>query len=256
MASSSPRPGLLGVLTDRAFWLGLVGIAVGVVAFLLLLNFAIMPLWTRHSAALEVPDVRELQAVDAERELRDAGLEGEVREQPYNPNLANDVVVDQNPLPGTEVKPGRRIYFYVNASPKELVEMPEVTSLSEGVARPKISELGLTVSRVEIDSVRTPYENTVTRQVPVAGRRVPVGTRVTLWLSPGVGTQQATVPDATGLTPREARERIREAGLWVDSPRATGERVLWQEPERGARLKEGQEVTIHTTPRAGDAGGE
>ena len=38
MASSSPRPGLLGVLTDRAFWLGLVGIAVGVVAFLLLLN--------------------------------------------------------------------------------------------------------------------------------------------------------------------------------------------------------------------------
>ena len=251
MASSSPRPGLLGVLTDRAFWLGLVGIAVGVVTFLLLLNFAIMPLWTRHSAAVDVPDVRELQAIDAERALRDAGLEGEVREQPYNPNLASDVVVDQNPLPGTQVKPGRRIYFYVNASPKELVEMPEVTSLSEGVARPKISELGLTVSRVEIDSVRTPYENTVTRQTPVAGRRVPVGTRVTLWLSPGVGTEQAAVPDVTGLTPREARDRIRAAGLWVDSPRATGERVLWQEPERGARLKEGEEVRIHTTSRAG-----
>ena len=181
----------------------------------------------------------------------DEGLEGEVREQPYNPNLANDVVVDQNPLPGTEVKPGRRIYFYVNASPKELAEMPDVTSLSEGVARPKLTEAGLDVGRVEIDSVRTPYENTVTRQIPVAGRRIPVGTRVTLWLSPGVGTKQVTVPDVTGLTPREAREQIRSVGLWVDSPRADGERVLWQEPERPSKLKEGQEVVIHTTPKAG-----
>lgn len=251
---STPRSGVLGVLTDRAFWLGLIGIGVGLVAFLLLLNFAIMPLWTRHSAAVEVPDVREMQAVEAERALRDRGLEGEVREQPYNPNLANDVVVDQNPLPGMEVKPGRRIYFYVNASPKELAEMPDVTSLSEGVARPKITEAGLSVGRVEIDSVRTPYENTVTRQVPVAGRRIPVGTRVTLWLSPGVGTEQVTVPDVTGLTPREARDRIRAAGLWVDSPRATGERVLWQEPARGEKKREGEEVAIHTTPRPGGEG--
>ena len=48
---------------------------------------------------------------DAQSALRVAGLEGEYAEQPYNPNVAADVVVDQSPSSGTTVKPGRRIYY-------------------------------------------------------------------------------------------------------------------------------------------------
>lgn len=234
---------------DRAFWIGLLGIAVGLVAFVLLLNFAIMPLWTRHDAAVAVPDVSGMTAVEAEATLERAGLNAAPDRTPYNPNVEADVVVEQNPQPGTEVKPGRRIYFYVNESPKQLVVVPDVVSLSEGVARPRITEAGLMVAGTEIDSVRTPYENTVTRQVPKAGSQVRQGTRMTLWLSPGVGTQRVRVPDVTGRSPDEARARLRQAGLWVDSPRATGSEVLWQDPDRGEMLKEGEEVRIYTTPR-------
>ena len=180
------RDGLQALLTDRAFWLGLVAIGLGLAAFALLFNYAVMPIWTRHDAAVQVPDVKELDPGEAENVLLLAGLEGEYQEQPYNPNVAADVVVDQSPSAGTAVKPGRRIYYYVNVSPKQLVAVPDVTSLSEGKAREDVGDRGLVVDRVEMDSVRTPYENTVTRQAPDPESRVPVGTRVTLWISPGV----------------------------------------------------------------------
>ena len=243
----SDRGGFRALLTDRAFWFGLTAIALGLVVFALLFNFAVMPIWTRHDSAVSVPDLREMTPGDAEGELLLAGLEGEAAEQPYNPNVAADVVVDQSPAAGTTVKPGRRIYYYVNVSPKELVAVPGVVSLSEGKAREDISERGLVVDRVELDTLRTPYENTVTRQSPVEGQSVPAGTRVTLWISPGVENgREVTVPNVVGMTAPEARARIREAELWVDSPRVTSGEVTRQDPARGERLNPGQEVRIYT----------
>jgi len=239
--------GIRQLLSDRAFWLGLAAIAAGLVVFAVLFNFAVMPIWTRHDAMVTVPNVRDLSPDDAESRLLLAGLGGQYEEQPYNPNVPADVVVDQSPSAGTEVKPGRRIYYYVNVSPKELAVVPDVVSLSEGKAREDIGDRGLVVDRVETDTMRTPYENTVTRQAPSAETRVPVGTRVTLWISPGVDSRRTvTVPNVVGLSVEDARERIRGAELWVDSPRATSGTVSRQEPTRGETLNPGQEVRIYT----------
>lgn len=219
----------------------------GLVAFALLFNYAVMPIWTRHDAAVEVPDVKGLTPSDAESTLLLAGLEGEDQEQPYNPNVAADVVVDQSPEAGTAVKPGRRIYYYINVSPKQLVAVPDVVSLSESKAREDVGDRDLVVDRVEMDSVRTPYENTVTRQSPASDSRVPVGTRVTLWISPGVENgRRVTVPGVVGMSADDAREAIRAAELWVDSPRAASGEVTRQEPVRGETLNPGQEVRIYT----------
>src|SRR5690606_9609363 len=106
------------------------------------------------------------------------------------------------------------IYYYVNASPREMVAVPDVAGMSEGVAKAELQEAELLVGDVRIDTVFTPFEGTVTRQTPPGGSAVPQGTRVTLWLSPGLGREQVRVPDVTGLAPAEAREVLREAGLW------------------------------------------
>ncbi len=241
------RSGFLSVFRDRGFWLGLGVIVAGLVVFALLFNSAVMPIWTRHDAAVQVPDVQELTPDDAQNVLMLAGLDWEEQEQPYNPNVPADVVVDQSPAAGTTVKPGRRIYYYVNVSPKQLVVVPDVVSLSEGKAREDVGDRGLVVDRVEMDTVRTPYENTVTRQMPTPDSRVPVGTRVTLWISPGVENgREVTVPNVVGMTAGEARVAIGEAGLWVDSPRATEGAITRQDPARGERLNPGQEVRIYT----------
>lgn len=242
------RRGRLALVTSRHLWLRIAGLAAGAVLFVFLFNLALMPLWTRHGAEVRVPEVRQLAADVAEGALRSAGLRGELREQPFNPNLPPDVVVDQTPLPGASVKPGRRVYYYVNASPREMVGVPDVVSRSEGVARADLEQARLVVGQVLVDSVHTPYEGTVTRQTPRGGHQVPMGTQVTLWVSPGLGQDRVTVPDVTGLSPAEARRVLREAALWVDSPNARGAEVTWQEPRAGTRLREGEEVRIHTTP--------
>jgi len=235
------------VLTSRLFWTVMLGLVVGFGFFVFLLNYAIMPLWTRHGADIAVPEVRQLPAEEAVEVREEAGLRPERREQPFNPNLPADVVVDQTPLPNSSVKPGRRIYYYVNASPREMVAVPDVGGMAEGVARAELQEAGLLVGDVRMDTVRTPFEGTVTRQMPPGGSAVPKSTRVTLWLSPGLGRQQVRVPDVTGLPPAQARQVIFEAGLWVSSPEARGDTVRWQEPRAGNRLREGSEVRIHTT---------
>ncbi|NNF56906.1 MAG: PASTA domain-containing protein [Rhodothermaceae bacterium] len=235
------------VLTHRSFWLAMLTGVAALGMFVLLLNFAVMPLWTRHDAAVTVPEVRRLPAAEAAQTLERAGLRAEMREQPYNPNLDADMVVDQTPLPNTAVKPGRRIYYYVNVAPREMVRVPDVVSLSEGRAKPTLTDAGLLIGDVRMDTLRTPYEGTVTRQTPQGGHAVPRGTQVTLWLSPGFGRNQVRVPDVTGLPPAQARQVLREAGLWVESPEAQRDTVRWQEPRGGNRLREGSEVRIHIT---------
>lgn len=247
MTRTSSDGGIRATLTDRAFWLGLLAIGGGLIVLALLFNYSVMPIWTRHDASVDVPDVKQLDQGEAERVLLLAGLEGEYDEQPYNPNLPADIVVDQSPEAGALVKPGRRVRYYVNAAPRGLVTVPRVLSFSEGKAREEMGDDSLVVGRVEMDSVRTPYANTVTRQQPEAGRQVPVGTRVTLWVSPGIDeAREVTVPDVVGLSAAEARDRLRGLDLWVDSPRATSGRVTGQEPERGERLHPGQEVRLFT----------
>lgn len=225
----------------------MLGLAASFGFFVFLLNYAIMPLWTRHDAAVAVPEVRQLPADEAVDALEQAGLRPERREQPFNPNLPADIVVDQTPLPNSSVKPGRRIYYYVNAAPREMVAVPDVAGMSEGVAKAELQEAGLLVGDVRMDTLRTPFEGTVIRQTPPGGSAVPKGTRITLWLSPGLGRNQIRVPDVTGLTPAQARQVLFEAGLWVSSPDARGDSVRWQEPRAGGRLREGSEVKIHTT---------
>lgn len=250
--------GLRSVLTDRAFWFGLFGIGVGLVAFLLLINYAVMPIWTRHSSTVEVPSVQRLSPAEADRTLRLAGLDAERREQPFNPNLPPDAVVDQSPGAGTRVKPGRRVYFYVNASPTDRVTMPSVVAMAQGQATAEIESAGLRVGAVRYDTTRTPYENTVTRQLPEADRSVQVGTPVNLWLSPGPDpSRQVRVPDVRDLPVEQAREQLRAAGLYVaPMPGASG-RVLRQSPPAGERRSAGSEVelTVEGRPPPADTSG-
>ena len=235
------------VLRSGLFWRVILGLVVAFGFFVFLLNYAILPLWTRHDAAIAVPEVRQLPAEEAVDVLERAGLRPERREQPFNPNLPADIVVDQTPLPNSTVKPGRRIYYYVNASPREMVAVPNLVGMSEGVATAELKDAGLFVGDVRMDSLRTPFEGTVVRQTPPGGSTVPAGTRVVLWLSPGLGSGQVRVPDVTGLPPEQARQVLFDAGLWVSSPEAQGDTVRWQEPRAGNRLREGSEVKIHTT---------
>lgn len=235
-------------LTFRTLWLSILVIFLGLIALGLLMNYAVMPLYTRHDAAVEVPDVSYMNPDEARSVLTRRGLDAEMRDRPFNQLDSADVVVEQQPEAHTIVKPGRRVYVFVNTSPKGLVEVPDVRTKSEGQAVPELLEAGLKIGDVRTDSVRTPEEGTVTRQEPAPMSQVAELTEVNLWVSPGTGSREVHVPDVVGLSPDEAKERLERAGIYVTLLRVEGDRILCQDPAAGASVQEGDEVILRSTP--------
>ncbi len=236
------------VFGRRYFWLGLLAFVGAFAGLFLLMNYVVMPVYTRQGAAVTVPEVRELPFEQAHNLVEDRDLRPERREQPFNPSLPRDVVVDQNPPPNASVKPGRRIYLYVNSGIQRMVTVPDVLTLSQNLARAEMAEAGLTEVRIEEDEINSPYEGTVTRQEPEPGESIKAEASVTLWVSPGLGQGEVGVPDVRGLAPVDARRALAEAGLWVDPTRSVGGTVTRQEPDSGDEVRRGTEVRIYSDP--------
>lgn len=236
------------VVTGPTLWLGLLAIVGGMIGLYLVMNHVVMPLYTRQGVEARVPEVRELPFEQASDIIEGRGLRAERRDQPYNPGIQRGAVVDQNPSPNALVKPGRRVYLYVNSGPQQMVTVPDVLTLSRNLATSRLGELGLADVEVREDSVRSPYENTVTRQRPEPGEVVATRAKVTLWVSPGLGDEEVTVPDVRGLAPVDARRELVSQGLWVDPTRSIGGTVTRQEPAPGGEVRQGTEVRIYSEP--------
>lgn len=246
---------VLGLLRNRWFLGGLaVMLAIGI-ALYLLVDRVIMPSFTRFDVAIVVPDVmtREFDEAAEILEADDLIAEEYVLRKP---NLPRNVVIDQRPPAGSRVKPGRRIYLTINTGDTTTVTVPRVLGLSLREAQSRIVVLGLTVPQVLPDSIPASHANTVTRQQPLPGDRVPQGADITLWYSTGLGEAYVQVPDVTGLSSTDAQARL--LSLHLRSVVLGGEEsedlvIREQSPAAGTQVREGFEVRLRisdTTPPA------
>lgn len=235
-------------LTNRYLWAGLIGLA-GITGILyLVFDSLIMPSVTRHGDSTQVPDVMNMDLVEADSLLMEAGLQSEqiiLRK----PNLPMDVIIDQNPRPLSQVKPGRRVYLTINTGDTTTVVVPRVVSYGIRQARNMLMQSNLTVGTVQPDSIPSVYEDIVTKQRPPAGSRVAPGTVVSLLYGTGLGSTSVIVPDVTGMTPADARQAlldIRLRSIVVDRP-AEGRReaqIVSQAPAAGTSVREGYEIRL------------
>lgn len=239
------------LLRQRILWKGIIGIAVvGLIGYVTF-NYWIMPNYTRHGVTIAVPDTENLSYEQAEQVLQQQDLQAEKVVQRYNPQLPRDVVVDQQPAANREVKPGRRVYLTVNSGETPYYEVPDLIHLSRRQAINQIEAHQLEVGQIRVDSIPSPYKNTVTRQKPASEDSVQQGTEIDLWVSPGQGDQFLEVPRLTGLYLWEADSLLRNHNLRIllmtdttgveekDSLRITG-----QYPASGQSVREGSEVRV------------
>ena len=199
--------------TNRFFWAGLaVLVAVGAVVYVTFNHF-VMPAYTRHDVSITVPNVEETPVEAARDRLRQKGLQVEQQQGRYNPNVPRDLVVDQNPPHGSAVKPGRRVYLTINTGEVPTVQIPDFTGTSLREARNRITSIGLEVGEVQVDSIPSPYPQTVTRQRPQAGDSLKQGTPIDLWYSTGLGNTTAQVPVLVGLRVSRAEQLLLQQRL-------------------------------------------
>lgn len=253
------------------FWGGIVVLlAIGLGAYLVV-DAMIMPSYTRHDVSTRVPNVETRPFEEAASLLRERDLQVERQVGRYNPNVEQGLVVDQTPLPNSDVKPGRRVYLTVNAGEVPTVQVPDLTGMSVREAKNRVSSAGLAVDTVREDPVPSPYANTITKQAPVPGDSLKKGKAVELWYSTGLGNEEMEVPNVVGYTVKAARDSLLRRELRsvvVDTNLAANdepgrpantdslERTIYvqnQGTPPGSSVRAGTEIRLFTTPNQATA---
>jgi len=252
------------LLRNSYFWGGLGGLLLLSIGAYFLVDAVIMPSYTRHGVAVRVPDVEDQSFSQAKKRLKNRNLNIKRQVGRYNPNVEQNAVVDQNPPPNSDVKPGRRVYLTVNAGTVPVVDVPDLNGISVREAKNQVSSLGLKVGTVSSDSIPSPYPNTITRQQPEPSDSLKEGGTVDLWYSTGLGTDTVQVPNVVGRTVEEGKRLLlqrelrtvvvdsRTSALTEDTPpaadtSATKRFVLRQGQAPDTEVRAGTEIRLFPT---------
>ena len=189
------------------------GIILALVAVLILAGAAITTyfLTTNNKKAedLKMPKVIGLKQDDAEKTLKDMGLEMLVagEEKSTEPE---GTVVKANKNEGDTVKKGETIRVYVSGKETKK-KLQDVTGLDENQARAFLDNAGVKIKEVIKEYSDNVENGKVTRQDPVGNTEITEDTKVTLYVSQG--KKPVAVPKLKGLSQQEAVSKLNNVGL-------------------------------------------
>ncbi|MEK7729433.1 MAG: PASTA domain-containing protein [candidate division KSB1 bacterium] len=230
-------------------------------AGVLIMDWIVMPLYTRHGDEVEMPNVTTMRYEDAIRPLHEAGLLLIKEEERYSKEYPNGYVIEQNPPPHTRVKPGRRVYVVVSRGEKRVL-MPNLIGRS-----PRDAELILRNHRLELGAIEQDFSSTylpgeVMRQSVPPNAEVTTNTRVNITISSGGEPSQFIVPALEGRIFNDALKRIKEAGLRVGqitytiAPDLLPDTVIRQMPSPNSVVEKDSAVDLELSTLPGDNGGQ
>jgi serine/threonine-protein kinase len=127
------------------------------------------------------------------------------------------------------------------------VEVPEVTDQSAADATATLENFGFTVATQEDFSIEVPKGDVISTDPP-AHAKAKKGSEVTIVVSKGPKT--FAMPDVTGKTKEAAMAQLEGLGLNVHVftlPNTQGDVVVFQDPDPGTIVKQGDTVTIYVT---------
>ncbi|OMH33278.1 hypothetical protein BGP79_06775 [Tersicoccus sp. Bi-70] len=159
--------------------------------------------------AVAVPDVRARTLAAAEQSLADLGLAGTVR-RVNDEAAATGTVIDTDPAADTSIRRYQPVTLFVSAGPT-LHAVPGVVGRTVAEAREAITGARLGVGTVSGAWSETVASGRVISQSPTPDTQRRAGSGVDLVVSRG--RQPVDVPDLTGSTEQQARQRLTDAGL-------------------------------------------
>lgn len=147
-----------------------------------------LQLFTKHGEHDVVPKVENMSYTEAIKTLHDKGFRVDIRDSLYKEGFRPGFVIEQFPKSGAKVKPGRKIFLYINAvHPKEVVidednnpreDALKSFSFRQGMAR--LEELGFK----DIHVMRVLGDNDCIVKITANGRvvkktqKVPVNAKI------------------------------------------------------------------------------
>ena len=199
--SNSPKTGILSKANSYRkrfpilFNLLLIGLT-GLVIVWLLMCF--LNSWTLHGNEQIIPDVKGQNIHIALGNLEKEGMGGIIADSIFDTSSTAGTVVDQNPKPGSKVKPGRTVYLTIVAYSPKMVTVPSVvnTSLRQGQSMLQ----GAGFRQIMINRVPSEYEDLVLavkyngRELR-QGEKVPINSVIVLEVGSGFSEDEAPKGD-------------------------------------------------------------
>jgi serine/threonine-protein kinase len=198
-----------------------------------------------HTPQSRVPDLKDRSVADAQRLLALNKLRGE-QHLVFNADCTKDTVVDQTMAPQTRVNQNTVISYDVCGGPQS-VKVPPLVGLSKDAASAALSAAQLTPNFENVDSLVNDKGKVVSVD-PKEQQDVPQGSTVTVGIGKG---NQAQIPDLSGLSEAQARQRLSDLGFHnvsapsqlTDDPDAVNT-VTGQSPSPGTTRKLSDRITI------------
>ena len=193
-------------LTSRVFF-GQVLIALAIIAVLGYLFMHWLTFTTDHGHEIAVPDLRKLTEEQVEDKLDELDLDYELLDSvDFRGDYPKYSVVEQDPMPGTKVKVGRKVYIKINSSGFSSVRIPDLIDKTYREAVPTLKALGLEAGTI---TYVPNLGKDMVLEMRYKGRNVKVGDRVLkaskidLVLGDGKESYQEEAVDSTAAPAQE-----------------------------------------------------
>lgn len=191
-------------LSSRVF-AGQVFIAIAIIAVLAYLFTHWLTFTTDHGHEISVPDLSKLTEEQVEEKLDNLDLDYELLDSvDYRNDFPKFSVVEQDPLPGTKVKVGRKVYIKINASGFSSVQLPNLIEKTYREVVPTLKALGLeagTVTYIPNLAKDMVLEIRFKGRNLKAGDRVLKASKIDLVLGDGKATYEEVIANDSLQTP-------------------------------------------------------
>lgn len=229
-----------------------------ILVFTFIVN-VLLSLFTRHGQRYDVPDFVGLSYDQAVKRGKDADLKFEILDSLYMPKEEPGVVLDQNPKPGAGVKSGRKIFLVVNAFRPKMDVIPYVTGFSLRQAKNMLESKGFEIEKLiyrnDIATNNVLQESYRDQTISQGSQiKAELGSGITLTVGVNIESPLPLVTNVCGMTLREAKSRLWEAGLNIgnvkldagENPKDDNNLLVYKQlPPSHTRADYGQRVNLY-----------
>jgi beta-lactam-binding protein with PASTA domain len=211
----------------------------------------VSPYISQRKTRVEVPNVKGMSQEQASLVLKNKGLLHMISQRKNDPNYENDVILDQDPLPGFSVEEGSIVKLTVNEkTPVETPQnvIPDVRGVPLMTAKSKIEKMGYVVGKIEFQQSDTYAKDNVINTDPSPGTESEQGTKVNIIVS--TGQSEIVVPNLYRKSVSSARALLQKSNLKLGQVRYTTniefpfDIIISQDPTSGTKIKSGSSVDI------------
>ena len=194
------------------------GLAIVIIAGLVMLFLIWLNFYTRHGQARPVPDFSGLTIQQTAKLAKKNRLRYQVIDSVYTTLVPRGCVAEQNPKPGFKVKKQRIIVLTLNAFRPEMVSMPNLVNLPKRQAIKLIESSGFEMGQLTyIPDISTDVviEQHYHGKKVTVGDSLQKGSAIDLVLGKGRSNERTSVPDLIGMDLESAKDKILASSLYL-----------------------------------------